>query len=60
MTARANTPLRLNHWQLAQVRLRLVDAILRNGNGVVTMKEAIERAKRDALRLVGPVNDATP
>lgn len=57
MTARRSTYLRVDHSQLATIRLRLTEAILRNGNGVVTVQDAVDRAKKLAYRLLGPIKD---
>lgn len=57
MTARHTTHLRVDHAQLATIRLRLTEAILRNGNGVASVQDAIDRAKKMALRLLGPIKE---
>lgn len=54
MSARITTRLRVDHAQLANIRMRLTEAILRNGGGIVTVADAIERAKKMADRLLGP------
>lgn len=57
MTARRTTHLRVDHAQLATIRLRLTEAIVKNGNGVVTVQDAIDRAKKLAFRLLGPIKE---
>lgn len=60
MTARSTTTLKVNHAQVATIRLRLTEAILRSGNGVVTVQDAVDRAKKMTQRLLGPIEPKQP
>lgn len=52
---RPSTVLRVNHSQLATIRLRLAEAIMRKEQNTVTVSEAVDRAKAMAQRLLNPI-----
>lgn len=54
MNARRTTWLRVDHSQLATIRLRLTEAILRKESDTTTVRDAIDRAKEMADRLLAP------
>lgn len=54
MNARRTTHLRVDHSQLATIRLRLTEAILRKEGDTTTVRDAVDRAKDMADRLLAP------